>query len=293
MSKVFNLGSVNIDHVYHVPHFVRPGQTLPSTRYASGAGGKGFNQSVALARAGASVSHIGCIGRDGGWLRAMLAEEEVDCTHLREASGATGHAIIQVVSEGENAIILHPGANKDITIDSIRYALKAAKPEDWFLCQNETSFVPEALKIAKNAGLKTAYNAAPADGLVSSQAMAHVDFLFVNEDEAMAIGQCQSIEENLALIRERHPQTHVIATLGADGAIWSGPDFLQKATPPPCHVVDTTAAGDTFTGYCLAALIQQMSPADALALACRAATMSVTREGAASSIPRRCEIPSL
>ena len=290
MSRIFNLGSVNIDHVYQVPHLVRPGETLASTRYSRGAGGKGFNQSVALARAGASVHHIGCIGPDGEWLREFLIAEAVGCAGLQTVGEATGHAIIQVVPGGENAIVLHAGANQSTTAAAVAEALESARPGDWVLCQNETSCVPEALRMAKAAGLKTAYNAAPADVEISAPALPHVDILIVNETEAAALGGGGSPEQALELLGEKYPQMDVIVTLGAAGAIWYGHGLSERATSLACRVVDTTAAGDTFTGYCLAAILEGLSPAEALSLACRAAALSVTRAGAAQSIPRRPEL---
>jgi ribokinase len=290
MSRIFNFGSVNIDHVYRVPHLVRPGETLASTRYSRGAGGKGFNQSVALARAGASVHHIGCIGPDGEWLREFLIAEAVGCAGLRTVGEATGHAIIQVVPGGENAIVLHAGANQSTTADAVAAALESAGPGDWFLCQNETSCVHEALRMAKAAGLKTAYNAAPADAEISAPALPHVDILIVNETEAAALGGGGEPEQSLELLGEKFPQMDVIVTLGAEGAIWAGHGLSERAASPACRVVDTTAAGDTFTGYCLAAIMERLSPAEALSLACRAAALSVTRAGAAQSIPRRAEL---
>ncbi|MEI6033001.1 MAG: ribokinase [Verrucomicrobiae bacterium] len=290
MSRIFNLGSVNIDHVYQVPHLVRPGETLSSTGYSRGAGGKGFNQSVALARAGASVSHIGCIGADGEWLREFLTAEGVDCQNLLTVSGATGHAIIQVVPQGENAIVLHGGANADTTGNLVSSALESSCAGDWFLCQNETSHVEESLRLARAAGLKTAYNAAPADTAISGEALRHVDLLIVNETEAAALGKGDSPQGSVARVREAHPQMQVILTLGAEGAIWSGSNWEVSAAPPACTVVDTTAAGDTFAGYCLAALMEGLPPAAALDRACRAAAISVTRPGAAQSIPRSFEL---
>ena len=290
MTRIFNFGSVNIDHVYQVPHMTRPGETLASTHYGKGAGGKGFNQSVALARAGASVSHIGCIGADGQWLRELLEAEGVDCTHLHLVGGATGHAIIQVVPSGENTIVLHAGANESAGIGMLNAALKSARPGDWFLCQNETSCVPEALRLAHEAGLKTAYNAAPADLAKSGGALPYVDILIVNETEASALGGVTSSEDSVARIRAKHPRLDVIVTLGAEGALWSGSGLHEQVASPRCEVVDTTAAGDTFTGYCLAALLDNRPPSEALVLACQAASRSVTRRGAAESIPRKEEL---
>lgn len=218
MSRIFNLGSVNIDHVYQVPHLARPGETLASTDYRRGAGGKGFNQSIALARAGADVSHIGCIGEDGDWLRQMLIADGVDCKHLYASNEPTGHAIIQVVPDGENTIVLHGGANRSPTADMVVGAFEAARPGDWFLCQNEISCSPEALRLAKAAGLKTAYNAAPADPAMSVPALPYVDILIVNETEADALGGGHSQQDSVARIRAARPGMEVILTLGAD---WS------------------------------------------------------------------------
>lgn len=290
MSRIFNFGSVNIDHVYQVPHAVRLGETLASTHYTQGAGGKGFNQSFALARAGTTVSHIGCIGEDGVWLRTLLEKEGVDCSHLSIVNAPTGHAVIQVLPHGENLIILHGGANEAVTIDLLSNALSTAKVGDWFLCQNETSCVAEALHFAKSVGLKTAYNAAPADGNKSTPALAYVDILIVNETEAMALGKSDSPFTSLKRIRDSYPQMEVILTLGAEGAIWEGASGTIRALSPVCKVVDTTAAGDTFAGYLFAALIDGMSPEQSLTHACHAAALSVTRSGASQSIPRKGEL---
>lgn len=291
MSRIFNLGSVNIDHVYQVPRLAGPGETLASTHYSRGAGGKGFNQSVALARAGASTSHIGCVGPDGAWLRELLVADGVDCSHLLAVAEPTGHAIIQVVPSGENTIVLHGGANRAPTLALIAAALETARPGDWFLCQNETTCVADALRMAKADGLKTAYNAAPAEPEVSAAALPHVDILIVNETEAAALGGGGSPRDAVARIRAAHPRLDIILTLGAEGALWSGPSADAAAASPACDVVDTTAAGDTFAGYCLAALMHGRSPQSALDRACAAAAITVTRPGAAQSIPHGHEVP--
>ena len=285
MSRVFNLGSVNIDHVYRMPRLARPGETLSSLGYARGPGGKGFNQSLALARAGASVSHIGFIGEDGAWLRDFLSAEGVDCAGLGVADDATGHAIIQVLPGGENSIFLHAGANRHATRESVRAALAGAQADDWFLCQNETSAVAESLEEARKLGIKTALNAAPALDPKCAAILHNVDLLVVNESEAAALGGLSSPTEALAKLRSDFPALNIVLTLGAEGAIWSGPQIREKSPAVPADVVDTTAAGDTFTGYLLAALMRGSCPLVALALANRAASIAVSRAGAAASIP--------
>ena len=119
---VYNLGSLNIDYVYRVDHFVRPGETLTADSMAIFPGGKGLNQSVALARAGASVRHCGRIGQDGAFLREILREAGADVRHVETDAGPTGHALIQVEQSGQNCILLYPGANRTMTEEFIRRA---------------------------------------------------------------------------------------------------------------------------------------------------------------------------
>ncbi len=292
MNRVFNLGSINIDHVYRMPRLAVPGETISSLSYARGPGGKGFNQSVALARAGARVSHIGFIGEDGAWLRDFLAAEGVDCAGVGVFDDATGHAIIQVLPGGENCIFLHAGANRRATRESVRAALAGAQAGDWFLCQNETSAVAEALEDARRLGLKTVLNAAPALDPADAAMLQNVDLLVVNESEAAALGGLPSPAASAAKLRSDFPALNIVLTLGAGGAVWLAPEIREETPAFPAEVVDTTAAGDTFTGYLLAALLRGSNPRDALTLAARAASIAVSRAGAAESIPFLREVES-
>lgn len=293
MSRVFNFGSINIDHVYRMPRLVQPGETISSLGYTRGPGGKGFNQSVALARAGARVSHIGFIGADGAWLRDFLAAEGVDCADIGVAGDATGHAIIQVLPGGENSIFLHAGANHRATRESVHAALANARQGDWFLCQNETSAVAGALDDAKQLGLRVAFNAAPALEPGRADILRAVDLLVVNESEASTLGELPSPEDAVARLRSDFPDMNVVLTLGARGAIWSGPGTGESAPAVPADAVDTTAAGDTFTGYLLAGLMRGLGPRQALHDANRAASLAVSRPGAAASIPFLREVEAL
>lgn len=285
MSRVFNFGSINIDHVYRMPRLAQPGETLSSLGYARGPGGKGLNQSVALARAEARVSHIGFIGEDGAWLRDFLEAEGVDCISVGVAAEATGHAVIQILPGGDNTIFLHAGANFCATREYVCKALAGAQAGDWFLCQNETSAVEEALDEAKRLGLKTAFNAAPANSAGCPGFLGAVDLLVVNESEACALGGTSSPMSAVASLRSAFPRMDIVLTLGARGAVWSGPEADEKVPAVPADAVDTTAAGDTFIGYLVAALLRECHPAAALALASRAASITVSRKGAAESIP--------
>lgn len=285
MSRVFNFGSINIDHVYRMPRLAQPGETLSSLSYARGPGGKGLNQSVALARAGVRASHLGFIGEDGVWLRDFLEAEGVDCSSVGVAAEATGHAVIQILPGGENTILLHAGANFCATREYVRTALAGARAGDWFLCQNETSAVEEALVEAKRLGMRTAFNAAPANRAGCPEFLDTVDLLIVNESEACTLGETSSPLDSVKRLRGAFPRTDIVLTLGARGAVWCGPETDEKVPAVPADTVDTTAAGDTFTGYLVAALLRECKPAAALALASCAASITVSRQGAAASIP--------
>ena len=288
--KVLNLGSLNIDHVYGVEHFVRPGETLGSRKYEVFAGGKGFNQTLALARAGAEVSHLGAVGRDGAWLVKALEKDGVDTEWLLEADPPTGHAIIQVVPSGENAIVLHAGANAAIGPEHVARAVDAFAPGDWLLVQNETSSVPEAIKLAKLRGLNVAFNPAPMSGAVAGYPLDLVDLFVVNETEARELTGESAPEGVRDRMRERFPRSACVMTLGKEGASFF--DISREFHQPALKVqaVDTTAAGDTFIGYFLADLARSGDPRNALELGCRASAVCVTRRGASPSIPWASEL---
>lgn len=297
MSRILNLGSINLDHVYAVDHFVRPGETLASADYQLHAGGKGYNQTIALARAGADVAHLGAVGEEGQWLVERLAKEGVATDRIAMIDAATGHAIIQVTPEGENAIVLYAGANHAIDGDAIRAALAKLGSGDWLLTQNETSAVAEAMRQAKERGLKIAFNPAPMTDAVHDYPLDLVDLLIVNETEAEALAG-ESAEGAGAALRKRYPQADVLLTLGSQGAKFLGKEGEIFQAAEKVKAVDTTAAGDTFIGFFLAELLASETDKAAsedvyrraLELGCRASAVCVTRPGAARSIPRRSEL---
>ncbi|MCB1329731.1 MAG: ribokinase, partial [Maritimibacter sp.] len=159
--SVWNLGSINVDLFYRVPHLVQPGETLPAKSHQTGLGGKGANQSVAIARAGAKVHHIGMVGADNRWVLDRLVSYGVDVTHVSEAEAATGHAIIMVDEEGENSIVTYAGANYAQLVGKIDAALAEAHEGDILALQTEVSHLAEAAQIARGRGLFVAYSAAP------------------------------------------------------------------------------------------------------------------------------------
>ena len=287
---ILNFGSVNIDHVYRVEHLVRPGETIASSDYRQFSGGKGFNQSIALARAGASVSHAGRIGADGVWLREQLAGEGADVRFLQVIDSPSGHAIIQVDASGENSIILFGGANRTFTPDDAAEILSHFGPGDWLLLQNEISAMPEILRLAVERGLRIVFNPAPMGAEVLGYPLNGVSIFILNEVEGEAFTGASEADAILAGMHRRFPTATVVLTLGAAGCIYD--DGTQRIALPAqkVDVVDTTAAGDTFIGYFLAGLSAGDDPQAALETATRAAAICVTRPGAAPSIPRREEL---
>ena len=288
--KILNIGSINLDHVYTVDHFVRPGETIASSRYQIFPGGKGFNQSVALARAGAPPIHAGRIGPRDEWLVQRLRQEGVDASFVRQDDVATGHAIIQVVPSGENAIVLFGGANLRIVEADVAAALDACSPGDVLMLQNETSSVAHAMEIARRRELKVVFNPAPMSSDVHQYPLEAVRLFILNETEAEGLTGKTRPEEIRSALCKRFPRSATVLTLGDQGAYFFDDRSMLHEPALPVVAVDSTAAGDTFIGYFLAEWLQSANPAAALSLGCRAAAICVTRPGASDSIPFRHEL---
>ena len=289
--KILNIGSLNIDYVYAVPHFVRHGETLSSMEMETLCGGKGLNQSIALARAGVKVYHAGCIGEDGEMLVRCLAENGVDTSLIRRCPGKTGHAIIQVDAFGENCIILFGGANQKITEAYIDEALSAFSAGDILLLQNEVNLVDSMIRKAKARGMRVAVNPAPMNQTMLSAPLDLADMLFLNEVEAEDLCGERDPMRQLSALRDRYPMAVFVLTLGEEGSLYQAPGgeiFRQGIYRVP--VVDTTAAGDTFIAYLLAGLESGREVSECLRLAAKAAAITVSRKGAAASAPRMEEL---
>ena len=283
--RVLNIGSLNIDYVYRVSRFVRPGETMHASSLGTGCGGKGLNQSIALARAGVEVWHAGMIGANGAFLREKLAENGVHTELVREAPESTGHAIIQVDDSGQNSILLYGGANRCLTEAFVEAALSRFTPGDLVLLQNETTAVGAAIAGAKRRGLRVALNAAPADENLLQMPLEKLDFLLVNEVEGAFLAGTEEPEKIAAILTARYPATTLVLTLGASGALAAqdGKSVFAEAFQVP--VTDTTAAGDTFIGFFLRGIQGGWPLEECLHLAAAAAALAVTRPGAADSIP--------
>ena len=289
--KILNFGSLNIDYVYRVHHFVRAGETIASQSMETFCGGKGLNQSVAFAKAGASVYHAGAIGAEGTMLTAMLQAAGADTSLVRTVDGVPcGHAIIQVNDEGENCIMLCGGANRTQDEPFVDEVLSHFSEGDLLMLQNEINDPALIAKKAKQQGLLVALNPSPMNDAITEELLSCVDYLILNETEGTEITGRSNKEEILATLRQGYPHMKIILTLGSHGSLYE--DGTTHATHGIFRVtpVDTTAAGDTFTGYFFTSLLSEKSPADALRIASAASAIAVSRMGAAPSIPTMDEV---
>lgn len=281
---IWNLGSINIDNFYEVPHLPAAGETLAATSFGFGLGGKGANMSVAAARAAARVMHIGAVGIEGRWTRERLMEYGVDTPHIAELDVPTGHANIVVERGGENNIVLFQGANVHLTEAIIGAALTEASPRDFLLMQNETNGQEYAAATAQALGLRVVYAAAPFNEAAVARVLGRVDLLVLNEVEAAQLETATGKDISALGVPD------VVVTLGAKGCKWVSNNAINTFDAYPADALDTTGAGDTFTGYLVAGLDRGMAMEGAIDLALKAAALMVMRRGTADVIPDLKEI---
>jgi ribokinase len=291
--QILNFGSLNIDYVYRVPRFVRPGETISSTSFKTFAGGKGANQSAALAKAGADVYHAGKVGKDGIWLIDMLINLGVKTEHIRVCDNPTGHAIIQVSEQGENGIFLFPGCNKQITEAEINETLSSFQEDTLLLLQNEINHTDRIMEKARDRNIRICLNPAPFGKEVLDYPLDAVDILIVNETEGCGLSGKTAPEAILNTLMKMWPKTEILLTLGERGVKYAFKDQVIEVQAVKTKVIDTTAAGDTFIGYYLAGLAQGLDIRQCLETAAKAAALSVSRPGAMDSIPDKAELNSM
>ncbi len=276
---ILNFGSINIDYVYRLKTLPQAGETLSCQGFARYLGGKGINQSIAIARAGGAVKHIGAVGADGAFALAQIADMGLDTNDIRVTDTATGHAIICLDKQGENHIIIHAGANAELTENQINSALDTNPKAEWVVIQNETNLTEYIAKSAKQRELSLAYSAAPFDAVACQTILPYLDILAVNETEAAALSHAMKTP-----ITDLKIPTLLI-TKGAKGAeLWqNGACISVKGLP--VKAIDTVGAGDTFFGSFIARLQNGAPAQEALNYAASAAALQCTRKGAATAIP--------
>lgn len=288
--KVLNFGSLNLDYVYQVEHFVQPGETLSAVSQQVNCGGKGLNQSVALAKAGADVYHAGCIGATGRMLADKLKESNVNVDYLKEVDEIQGNAIIQVNKAGENCIILFGGSNQCITSAQIDEVLSHFEKGDYLVLQNEINGLQEIIDKAYEKDMVIVINTSPYDEKLDAVDFKKITWLLVNEIEAEQISGSANPEEAWNILHQKYPKMSVVITLGADGSICYTPNEMVRQEACRVNAVDTTAAGDTFTGYFIAGVMDGLTIAQSMKRATVASAISVTRAGASASIPTKEEV---
>ena len=288
--KIVNFGSCNVDYVYTLEHIVKPGETESSTKMQVFAGGKGLNQSVAISRAGSRVYHVGAVGNDGYFLTKLLKESGVNVDYLKTVNEKTGHAIIQVANCGENSIIIYSGANSCVTKDYVDLVLNNFSKGDFVLLQNEISNVEYVVDKAFEKGMNVILNPSPINETINKIDLNKVSYLILNETEAFEITGCQRGEDALNYFKENYKNLKVILTLGKNGSVYQDKEQTYYQASYKVNVVDTTAAGDTFTGYFISGIMKGFSLQKSMNLASCASAIAVSKNGAAPSIPTFLEV---
>ncbi|MDO5457108.1 MAG: ribokinase [Atopococcus tabaci] len=288
---ILNFGSLNIDRTYEVDQFVQAGQTVSTFNYQEFLGGKGLNQSVALARAGADVYHVGVVGHDGGDLKQALINNNIDATYLWEVEEHSGHTVIQIDSEGENAILFEAGSNFSLDREMIDEVFRKFKNEKILvLLQNEVSNVDYIIEQAAHEGHPVVFNPSPMNQEVLNLPLHLVNYFLINESEGQALSHKAAIEDVYTEMIKLYPESSTLLTLGSSGAKLYDQEKHYAVEAVKTQPVDTTAAGDTFTGYFLAGLIQGEDWDKVLQQAAMASSMAISKKGAMESIPGRAEV---
>ena len=288
--KVLNIGSMNLDLVYRVDHIVQPGETEASVSMNTFLGGKGMNQSVALAKAGVEVYQGGMLGEDGQPFLDACAEYGVRADFIRKVEGKSGHAVIQIDSSAQNCILLYGGANQMLTEAYVDEVLSHFGSGDILLLQNEVNLLPYIVEKAYEKGMQIALNPSPFNEKLSAVDMTKISIFLLNEVEGNQVTGLTVPEEIIVKMQEMFPHARIVLTLGKDGAVYA--DGEERFFQPifPVKAVDTTAAGDTFTGYFLAGLAEGMAIPEILKMSAKASSIAVSRAGAVPSIPYRDEV---
>lgn len=290
--KVLNYGSLNIDYVYDVDHFVRAGETMDSEKLEIGCGGKGLNQSIALSKSGVKVWHAGAVGEnDSDMLLKLLCNAGVNTEYIMKKAGSSGHAIIQKVPRGENCILLYGGANVSITREEIDETLQHFEKGDFLILQNEINEISYIMDEAHKKEMKIVFNPSPMNKKVLTYPLHFVDYLFLNEVEGMEIsGTTEGKDKLIEKLGEMFPATKIILTLGEKGSLYKDNQCMLYQPIYKVKAVDTTAAGDTYTGFFIGSIINGEKIEKALDNASKASAIAVTRFGAGSSIPTKEEV---
>lgn len=285
-------GSLNIDLVFQVPSFVKPKETMAAQGMVRHIGGKGLNQALAVAKAGAPVVLAGNVGSDGAFLLEAARDAGVQVDLVRQTQGTTGIAVIQVEEGGENCILLHGGANHRNDAEYMEKVMAVLEVGDFLVLQNEINGLDDILRSSKHKGLTVFLNPSPYTNLIGTLPLGGVDYLILNEVEGKDLFGDHRPEGILRACKGRYPAMTCILTLGSKGVAFLEGEALCLLPAHPVRAVDTTGAGDAFTGYLVAGLYEKLPLPEAIALGIKAAALTVTRHGASVAQPTRKEVDS-
>ncbi|MFP3155487.1 ribokinase [Lachnospiraceae bacterium ZAX-1] len=292
MSKVLNFGSLNYDYVYRVESFLKAGETKDSLDLHTFLGGKGLNQSIALSRAGVQVYHAGFVGEDGKEILDFLNMNKVDTSYIHTVEGQSGHTMIQVDAKGENCILLYGGANQKNTKQYVDEVLDNFGNGDYLVLQNEVNCLEYIIDKAYEKEMFIILNPSPYNYKLEKCNLEKVSLLFINEIEGKQLTGEEEICNILEAIQEKYAELKIVLTLGENGVVYCEQEKQWKQPAVAVEVVDTTAAGDTFTGYFISGLIKGLSIEENLRISTKASTLAIGKNGASTSIPFRDEIQS-
>lgn len=288
--KILNFGSLNIDIFFRVENIVKPGETISAKSIEKRPGGKGLNQSVALSKSFENVYHAGSVGDDGVFLIDYLKSENINTKYIKKSDKLTGNAIIQVDDRGENSIVLYKGANFDNDKKFIDEVLNDFSKDDILLLQNEISSMKYLIDKAYEKGMKIVLNPSPITDEIKEFDFNKIDLLLVNEIEAKDIANKDNIDESINYFMATYPNINLIVTLGSKGSIFVNKNEKIKQEGIKVQSVDSTGAGDTFTGFFVSYFYQGKNVRDCLKFASLASALSVTKSGASISIPSLCDV---
>lgn len=288
--KVLCFGSANLDHVYKVDHFTVPGETQGCLEYNIKCGGKGVNQAIAMALAGNDTYFAGIIGSDGGLLKDALVDKGVHIDYMKISNKPTGHAIIEVDQSGQNHILLYGGTNKEIDFEYIDEVLSHFSKGDIVVLQNEINNVPYIIERCYEKEMKIFFNAAPYDIAVKNYPIEKVTWLVVNETEGATLSNEEDSEKIIQTLKQKYPYTHILFTMGKEGSRVLTDKEDIKVEALKVNAVDTTGAGDTYIGYFVRGIVEEMPLLETAQMATKASAIAVTRFGAVDSIPNYEEV---
>ncbi len=288
--KILDFGSLNYDYVYGVEHVVIPGETISSRDMEIFCGGKGLNQAIAAARAGAEVHMAGMVGEDGQLFMDICKENGIDVSYLKQVPGKSGHAIIQLDKNGQNSILLYGGSNRKITKEYVDEVLTGFSKGDLLLLQNEINMLDYIIDKAYEKGMRILLNPSPYDEKLAACDLSKISVFLINEIEGEQITKEKEPEKMLDVLEEKYPGAGIMLTLGSKGSVYANKGKRYRQDIFKVKAVDTTAAGDTFTGYFAASVLKGMPMEEILRKCAKASAIAVSKKGASDSIPKEEEV---